>query len=921
MKLLCRLCPTLLMCAALVIAGCGKDDPTALVASAKSYLAKHEYDAAIIQLKSALQIAPDNAEARVLYGRTLLDTGRPAAAETEIRKAIELKYPPDETDPLLARAMVDQGAYAKVVSELGGRKLADPKAQAGLQTEVATAYLALGETAKANEAIGAALTVVPGDPRALTVQSRLAAQSNDLPQALKLIDAALASAPNNIEALVVKAGYENAQGRRDEAIKTLERAVEVSGGALGARYALTTLLAESGQLDKAATQVEAMKKLSPLEFRTLYADALISYSRGDAKHARDMIQQVLSVNPDNLQSIYLSGLIDMRLGLYASAEESLRKVVARTPGEASPLRALAALYLRTGRTAQGVDALEAALRGAPDNPVLLRAAGEANLAAGNTVKAAQYYERASALDKGNIASKIRLAQVKYAAGESGQAFKELESLSADQSQYQSDLALIAAHLRRGEFDQALAAVAALEKKQPNNPLTYNVKGAAYAGMRDNKNARASFEKALEVQPGYFAAARNLALLDLQEQKPDDARKRYEAMLAKDPGNEQLLLGLAELLVMSGHSPDEVRATLERAIAAAPKSVRPRLALVNYFTNLRDAKSALDAAKAAQAAFPDDMQVLEAVGVAQRANGQTDDALATFKRLVQAQPQNVSALLRLADVEVAQKDYSAAVATLRKAIEADPNQNRALLALAKTFLLSGHPEDAIAEARKLQKDHPNAALGYALEGEVLAAQGKWPQAAAAYRDAIGREPIPVLAVRRYETLEKVSASDASAFAAQWAKDHPKDITLEAFLGQQSLARKDYRGAITHYQTAIKLEPDNAVVLNNLAWALTETGDPKGREYAATAYRQAPFNPNVMDTLGWAEVQTGDAKKGVELLQAAANLAPGNAEIRLHLAKGLIKTGDKAEAKKALAPLSRLDANAPARIEADKLLTGL
>ena len=248
----------LLIVAALVLAGCSKGDPTALVASAKSYLAKHDYDAGIIQLKSALQLAPDNAEARMLYGKTLLETGRPAAAETEIRKAIDLKYPADEADPLLARAMVEQGAYAKVVSEFAGRKLGDPKAQAGLQTEIATAYLALGETAKANEAVTAALTVVAGDTRALTVQSRLAAQSNDLPQALKSIDAALAAAPNNTEALVVRAGYENAQGRPDDAIKTLERAVEVSGGALGARYALAALLVESGQLDKAAAQVEAI---------------------------------------------------------------------------------------------------------------------------------------------------------------------------------------------------------------------------------------------------------------------------------------------------------------------------------------------------------------------------------------------------------------------------------------------------------------------------------------------------------------------------------------------------------------------------------------------------------------------------------------------------------------------------------------
>jgi cytochrome c-type biogenesis protein CcmH/NrfG len=131
------------------------------------------------------------------------------------------------------------------------------------------------------------------------------------------------------------------------------------------------------------------------------------------------------------------------------------------------------------------------------------------------------------------------------------------------------------------------------------------------------------------------------------------------------------------------------------------------------------------------------------------------------------------------------------------------------------------------------------------------------------------------VRRYEALQKVGAADASAFAATWTREHPTDVTLVIFLGQQNLARKDYRAAITNYQAAVKLDPDNPMVLNNLAWALAETGDPEAREYASAAYRQAPFNPNVIDTLGWAEVQIGDAKKGVELLRAASNLAPGNA----------------------------------------------
>ena len=49
---------------ALALAGCSsQNDPAALVASAKAALAKSDLPTATIQLKNALQKAPDNAEA------------------------------------------------------------------------------------------------------------------------------------------------------------------------------------------------------------------------------------------------------------------------------------------------------------------------------------------------------------------------------------------------------------------------------------------------------------------------------------------------------------------------------------------------------------------------------------------------------------------------------------------------------------------------------------------------------------------------------------------------------------------------------------------------------------------------------------------------------------------------------------------
>ena len=91
-----RCSAALAVLAAVFLVGCAPDKPEALVASAKEYLARNDRNAAVIQLKNALQKDPDNAEARFLLGKALLENGELAAAEKELNKANELRYPLDQ---------------------------------------------------------------------------------------------------------------------------------------------------------------------------------------------------------------------------------------------------------------------------------------------------------------------------------------------------------------------------------------------------------------------------------------------------------------------------------------------------------------------------------------------------------------------------------------------------------------------------------------------------------------------------------------------------------------------------------------------------------------------------------------------------------------------------------------------------------
>ena len=905
-------------------AGCGPgDDPAKLVASAKDFIAKKNPATAVIQLKNALQKEPANAEARYLLGTLLVQSGDISSGEKELRRALEHGFAPAAVVPELAGAMLQLGQAKQLVEEFSGRKLDDPAAQAALLTELGFAHIALGQPKEAGASFAAALSARPGDPRARVGEARLAAIGRDLPGALKAVDEVLAGSPNQPDALALKADLHLARGERKPAQQALVQLLQVQPGNVQARSALVALLIDEASFDQARTELAAMKKVAPRDARSHYLEALLALREREPAKAKDAVLEALKIVPDHLPTRLLAGSIELALGQLLTAEDHLRRVVAAAPQATLPRTLLAVTLMRQGQVAKAEETLEPALKLEPDNPQVLQVAGEIALAKGDTAGAAGYYERATAGDKDNVRLRTRLAQARFAGGDVNQGFKELESASAiDPAQYQADVALVLAHAGRREFDQALEAVAKLEKKQPDNPLTYDLKGRVYLAKGDRKAARAAFEKALALKGDYLPATRNLAAMDVADKQPDAARKRYEAVLANAPGNEGALLGLAEFLAATRAPVKEVTAMLERAVTANPASANARLALISYLVQTKDTKGALAAAQAARAAIPNDPRLLDALGLTQLATGETSQAITTFNALVTAQPESPGPLLRLARAQLVAKDHDAAIASLRKALALRPDQIGLQRDIAAVQLAAGKPEEALKEARSLQAARPKEAAGFVLEGELYADQKKFAEAAAAYAEAYKRQVSAPIAVRLHVLLQAAGKpAEAARVTTGWLRDHPKDVMVRLYLAESDLRRKDLAAAAKGYREVVAIQSDNVAALNNLAWVLGEMKDPAAVDYAEKAYGLAPGNPAIADTLGWLLVERGDTKRGIQILAEAAAGAPNAPAIRMHYAKALLKSGDKAGAKAELEAVIASTGKDPTKAEAAELLKQL
>ena len=912
----------LLFASLLLLPACNRENPESLVKSAKEFAAKKDYAAAAIQLKNALQ-QQDSAEVRILLAKSLIALGDLSTAELHLRRAVEAGAPAETVYPELASVLADLGEFKKVAAELATVEIPNGPANAVVKSVLGEAYIALGQTDAAGKVFAAALASNASEPRARIGEARVIARQGDLSRAFAVAADVLATSPNQPQALALKADLQIAQAKYDDAGATLRELIKISPYNGHARFALVSLLIAGNRLDQAAAEIAAMKKALPRDVRSSYLDAVLAFRKSQPVQARDAVLLVLNALPDHGPSILLAGAAEYQIGSLSTAESLLRKVLAAYPHSLYARNLLVATYLRKGLPLKAEDTLAPALKQAPKDPNVLRAAGEVAFANNKFADAAMYYEQALALEKDSAALRTRLAQIRLATGETVRALEDLETASGlDRNAYQADLSLVSTYMSQKQYDKALTAVAALEKKQPTNPLTFATRATVQLAKQDIKGARASLEHALSLQFNYLPAARMLAGLDFAAKNPAQAKSRFEAILAKEPANDSAIFSLAEAQIVAKDVPKEIVATFERAIKVNPTSSSGRIALIKYHSQNRDTQAALAVAQGAAGAMPDDPGIVDALGMAQLAAGNSALAIETFNRLALLLPDSPLPLMRLAAAQFAAKQVDSPILALRKALILKPDLLEAQRQLVAAQIAAGKADDALKETRAIQKARPKEAVGFTMEGDVLASQKKHSQAASAYAEGMKRQPDATLVVKQIQLLQAAGkSSDADKVASKWLQENPKDPVVRFHLGNISIQNKDYKNAATRYREVIALQPDNLAVLNNMAWLLSETQDPGAIEFAEKAYAIAPDNADVQDTFGWLLVNRGELKKGIEILTRAVASKPTAVEPRLHLAKALVKSGDKAGARRELELLISSALASPLKAEAERILQGL
>lgn len=902
-----RLMPAVLALAlAAALSGCGSENKQYLE-SGKAFLEKNDQAAALIQFKNAVKENPDHAEARYLFARTLRSVGDLAAAETEYRKALSLGYDRALIVPDLGAVLIDLGQPDKALAETLQFPSEDPAAQAEIAALRGEAWLMQGNVVNAKFELDKALSLSPRSPGARVGLARLAFHDGDVEGATRQLEAVVKEFPDNAKAWNAYAGAVLKQGNVPAAADAFDKVIALQPTDMRAYISLVPALLSLKRTDDAAERVSRIAKIAPGAVGTKYLQSLVAYTQGDRVKARELIQQTLKGGPEDGRALLLAGTIDLDLGNYASAEKQLGKVVSMAPRDPQPRYLLATSYVRLGQPEKAKETLAPLLQGEGVTAKTLALQGEI-AAALKDPKAVEYFERAVKLQPDDAQLRAQLGAAKLLAGRSQEGMADLQSAAAKLPNASADLVMVEQHLRQKQLPQATAVAQALLRKLPNDPVAHNAMGLVQLASADRAAARASFDKALQLSPAFFPAAKNLASLDLAEGKTEDAMQRYRGVLAKDPSHREAAILLASTMQRSHAPPSEIVGVLDKSIAANPSAVEPRLAKSEYLLATGDGKGALEAVRGAQGLAGEDPKVLFALAKAQQAAGEYTQAAATFGKLGSLMPKSAAPFAGQAEAYAAAKNWPAARTALDRAISLKPDHLPSHLAAVELGIRAGEPERARRDAQAIQKRWPKAGEGYIAEAQVLMGNKDTAGAEAVLREGIARSGSTHAHNRLVGLMiGQKREAEAEKAAVAWMSGHPSDTSAAMFIADAYLAVQKHADAERWYERVIGLAPENPIALNNLAWIKGRLDKADAVPLAKRALAKAPENPVLLDTLGALQVQFGPAEDGVANLRKAAGRLPKSAAVRINLARGLVKIGQKEEAARVLDEASRLSAD--------------
>jgi tetratricopeptide (TPR) repeat protein len=490
---------------------------------------------------------------------------------------------------------------------------------------------------------------------------------------------------------------------------------------------------------------------------------------------------------------------------------------------------------------EALDLLSMAYLRLPQHAGVNFALADAYLATADLLNAAYYAREAVRIDPTNRFYPLKLAEIHL---RSNQPAASIEVLKAALIRFPNDLEMMyllaATWTETGEYLTSNRMYDRILKKDPDETSIHYQKFRNYTALNLPDSAAGQMVIIRSIDPSNILAAQTLAQLYQKMLRYDDAIAVYQDILMRHPDNLELKMGLTDVYVNVGEW-EKAGSLVSQVIDNPEVRAVAKSEFIQYMLGLYGQKPDNEGLKRMVS------DLVERYSAALPENAMAQAIAADFYSMID---DNVNALRKIEATLALNPDNANAW-----------KQRIQLLYLAERYdeiiSLSDEaetyaPEDAFVRfftgvAHMMKKDNANAVI--------------W--------------------------LQRASKSPARA---------PFRSVVLGTLGDVTYQLKDWEKAKSHYEEALRLNPDNEGVLNNYAYYMSLKGErlDDAKRMSERSLRIDPKNPSFLDTFGWIHYLLGDYATALDYISKSLENGSKSAEVMEHKGDVLHKLGRSEEA---------------------------
>jgi putative PEP-CTERM system TPR-repeat lipoprotein len=904
---------SLIATACITLIACGGKSVEEHIAQAQQHIASGDNNTAIIELKSAIQTDPKNAQARFLLGKIYMQSNEFASAEKELTRARDLGYSAAEVIPLLSQAYQRNQTVVGLSTLDTSAVSNNTTAKAQVSFYKLQSFVELDKKPEAYKLIEE-IKVLDTDSiykdLALVYTTIL---DNDAVGAELQLNNIRKEAPTNRDLLDMLARLYIVQNKRVEAVEVLGEYIKQSPDDLETLFSYTGLLIEVGEMEEAQIHAEKLLEISPNNPLLNQMQAVILASQDDHQGAFAAAEKSISLGNTNPVARLTAGFSAFKLNDFINANKHLSLIAANLPDDHPGLKMLAASQLQLGLSLQASQVLARVDKDASNNPQLYSKLGYELIQDGYIDEAKALIEKTESMSNSNQ-DLTRIGILKLSVNDLDGILDLEKAAKGAPEDVPTQVILATAYLANRDYAKALTLSETWQQLMPDEPKAYVLEAEAAVATSDYARAQVALEKALQLAPDDPIPNMSLVRILARQKEYPAALARTKKVLALKPAFEPALMMYYVLKKEMDPQQKEVNdifAYLDKGIAVEPTAAMYILKAI-ILNSEGQYDQALNVLAQPNAIDFDSSGYWQTKGQALVASDKVNSAQDHYTQWLNAFPNSYDAVIGRLVVHDVKSEFVEGLALIKskpmlrdqvpiKIMElqflAQTNDTRAGRNLYNTLSneVKALPDvEAINAMLLLQESNPKAAV---------------KPAQTAYEQRSNRRNLLTL-------LKALDGANRPADALVLLNKHvaakPNDAVANLILAERSMKSTPQK-SITIYTQIVEQQPTNFVALNNLAYLLYEQDAfAKAEGYAKQAMAIQPDNAAVVDTLAQIYNAQEQYDEALTLYNRVVSDTMSNEAIFLNYIETLILAENRLLAKRKLESRQWQERNSQQRI---------